>query len=164
MKFKYNKFLPLLESFLIIFGTAVMLYLTYGNNFHKINKSFWGSMAIYINCVGTYSYILTNKKVELFDEYFKLSSFFFKGKMKSSAFGIHYEDVYMIKARKIPLFGIWGIQFKANSVPEAITFSNHLLKHKILWKEFTELVMQKNPKADIDENVIKFINKYKTDY
>ncbi len=161
MVYKYSKKSLIAQYLFSVLYCLVLIafayYLDPGGSFFK--KMVFGipMFAVFFWCIMSKEKL--NQYVELYNNYVHLNSFRFKDvrQKKALSFNIKYEDIFSIEAKTLPLIGVVGIKINARNLPQKLTITASISKHKELFKKICIYAKDYNPKVYIDEKLEKYI-------
>lgn len=159
MKYKYSKFLFLIQVMLALFCVYILahdfkLYSTDTEIYkHSDLLGFVGFFAVLLPFIGEY----INRFIEFKDEHIVFNSFRVKKKLYN--FSIRYEDILSIEAVNIPILGIYKVKVKAKNIPCIIPVTWCMKRHNELFCKICKYAKKYNPKVYIDSCLIKHLEK-----
>ena len=161
MKYRYSILAFICNTVLVGAVVMLLLYLfgvLINADKEKIIKVFIICPAFYAAVMIGYSSEYTDRYVELYDNYIRFNSFRFKRVRNTVSFNIKYEDVISIKTKSFPIIGLCAVKIKAKNFPHEITLSICFCKHKELYREICQNVVEYNEDINIDKSLQKLIN------
>lgn len=147
-----------ISAVIIMMLLGDLLYPEFGRT-HYGKHGFEGKELFYLFVIAILLYHLffTIRKIELTPIAIKLRGF------ASSSYSLHkntipiaYEDIYSIKALRVPIFGVIRISFRTNHFRKNFSISCIYTKHKKVFEELCKNVKAANPDAFIDKRLHKF--------
>lgn len=162
MKYRYSKLA--FTCFTLITGAAIFsALLLYGYFLEMEKDQFFKALPIcaifFLFLVLMYAGEYLNRYVEIFDERIRFNSFRFRRIMNPVSVSVKYEDIFGIKARKLPFIGLWGIKINARNLPHEITLSFCFRGHRQMFKDICEKVQAQDLGVIIDPDLLKYLEK-----
>lgn len=155
MIFKYNKFLVTMEWLLLIAAGVVFFWFTFGNNPREFYKSLMFIVTFFTVLLIKFSGEQDNRKVELTNDYAKFYSFRVRMTKKPVTVVSAYADIRCIKARWLPIVGVWGVNVNVSDFSKDLIVTWFFNDFKTLKKELVRRTLENNPDAEIDERLLK---------
>ncbi len=105
-----------------------------------------------------------DRYVEILDESIRFGSYVFKRKGQKyfdppATVEIRYENIYVLEAKQLPLFGIYTISIDASGLKQNVFLSRGFENYKEIVVILCKKVEESNPDAYIDPKIQKFIDK-----
>ena len=160
MKYKYRKSL--------FWGLRVLLFITMWIVGFIMSESLL--MGLILSAVINFMLFITEVKkssekyIELHNETIRFSNHgyghrYARGfKIPCVTFDVRYKDIFIIKAKKLPLIGIWQIVLDANEKKYKIKIYPHYFDFKDLYINICKKVKEHNPEAYIDSRLLDYID------
>lgn len=163
MKFRYKilaVFLKWGSAYLCGMFLAYLMVggITFDNSGIKsFNKSFY----FFVAFSAFYVIEELKKYIEIFNDHVYFNLFKFKKIkfMKSSSFGVRYEDILSVESKFLPVLGLYAIIINAKNIPEKIKISFGFRKHRKLYSEIVKRAKKHNPNAYIDSKLEDYLEK-----
>lgn len=164
MKFRNKASLVLLKwSFAFLLPISLVSFfiggfdLTDNSDIRTLNKGLYFFVAF------SAFYIIEELKkyISINDDhiYFNLFKFNKIKIMKTSSFGVRYEDIIGIESKFVPVLGLISININAKNIPERIKISFSFRKYKKLYAEIVKRVKRYNPDVYIDSELEEYLEK-----
>lgn len=158
MKYKYSKiafpcYMTSLLPFFFLIGYILLADLGKQKQMETLVTCF----VVYAFGILRYSGEYSKRYIEILDDGRRFNSFRFRMVMNPISLSVPYADMISIKARKLPLIGLWGIKIGAKNIPPDITLSLGFIKHKQMYKDVCDAVEKHKPDIAIDSYLQQYL-------